>query len=90
MFQCHVLLESLPCCYLFILFNNLLFIFKSAVSWDHKEKIEKHVSQKDYTSGFGGKFGVQKDRQDKSAVGWDHVEKIEKHESQKGKPAICF
>lgn len=45
----------------------------------------KHVSQKDYASGFGGKFGVQKDRQDKSAVGWDHVEKVEKHESQKGK-----
>lgn len=58
---------------------------QSAVSWDHKEKIEKHVSQKDYSSGFGGKFGIQKDRQDKSAVGWDHLEKTEKHESQKGK-----
>lgn len=60
-------------------------ILQSALSWDHKEKIEKHVSQKDYSSGFGGKFGVQKDRQDKSAVGWDHLEKTEKHESQKGK-----
>ena len=38
----------------------------------------------DYTSGFGGKFGVQNDRQDKSAVGWEHIEKVEKHESQKG------
>ena len=38
----------------------------------------------DYTSGFGGKFGVQKDRVDKSAVGWSHHEKVEKHESQKG------
>lgn len=38
----------------------------------------------DYSSGFGGKYGVQKDRVDKSAVGWDHVEKIDKHESQKG------
>ncbi|CAH1968015.1 unnamed protein product [Acanthoscelides obtectus] len=56
---------------------------KSAVSWDHKEKLEKHPSQKDYVSGFGGKFGVQMDRQDKSAMGWDHIEKIEKHESQK-------
>lgn len=54
------------------------------MSWEHKEKIEKHASQKDYTSGFGGKFGVQKDRQDKSALGWDHVEKLQKHESQKG------
>lgn len=57
---------------------------QSAVSWDHKEKVEKHTSQKDYVSGFGGKFGVQSDRQDKSALGWDHVEKVEKHESQKG------
>ena len=41
-------------------------------------------SQKDYATGFGGKFGVQNDRKDKSAVGWDHVEKVEKHDSQKG------
>lgn len=32
--------------------------------------------------GFGGKFGVQKDRQDKSAVGYDHTEEIPKHHSQ--------
>jgi len=38
----------------------------------------------DYTKGFGGKFGVQTDRQDKSAVGWDHQEKVQLHESQKG------
>lgn len=38
----------------------------------------------DYSQGFGGKFGVQSDRQDKSAAGWDHIEKVEKHESQKG------
>lgn len=38
----------------------------------------------DYSSGFGGKFGVQSDRVDKSALGWEHVEKVEKHESQKG------
>ena len=28
-------------------------------------KLEKHVSQKDYATGFGGKYGVQEDRQDK-------------------------
>ena len=39
----------------------------------------------DYSKGFGGKYGVQKDRQDKSAAGWDHVEKVDKHESQKGR-----
>lgn len=38
----------------------------------------------DYSLGFGGKFGVQKDRQDKSAVGWEHREKVAKHDSQKG------
>jgi len=57
---------------------------KSAVGWDHIEKLEKHESQKDYAAGFGGKFGVQSDRQDKAAVGWDHVEKLQKHESQMG------
>lgn len=36
----------------------------------------------DYTVGFGGKFGVQKDRQDKSAVGYDYSEEIPKHHSQ--------
>ena len=38
----------------------------------------------DYKTGFGGKFGVQDDRQDKSALGWDHIEKSQKHDSQKG------
>jgi len=55
------------------------------MSWSHKEQIEKHASQKDYSSGFGGKFGVERDRQDKSAVGWDHHEKPQKHDSQSGK-----
>lgn len=57
-------------------------IDKSAVGWDHIEKVEKHESQKDYSKGFGGKFGVQEDRKDKSAAGWDYVEKTEKHGSQ--------
>ena len=56
---------------------------KSALGWDHVEKVEKHDSQKDYKSGFGGKFGVQT-QSDKSALGWDRVEKVEKHDSQKG------
>lgn len=38
----------------------------------------------DYVKGFGGKFGVQTDRQDKCALGWDHQEKLQLHESQKG------
>lgn len=33
--------------------------------------------------GYGGKFGVEKDRMDKSAVGHDYIGKVEKHASQK-------
>jgi len=39
---------------------------------------------KDYSRGFGGRYGVQKDHMDKSAVGWDYQEKVDKHESQTG------
>merc|ERR1711936_634663 len=56
---------------------------KTAVGWEHVEKVDKHNSQQDYKDGFGGKFGIQTDRQDKSALGWDHIEKVNKHESQK-------
>lgn len=38
----------------------------------------------DYSVGFGGKFGVQRDRQDKSALGWDHQEEMQPHASQTG------
>lgn len=47
----------------------------------------------DYAKGFGGKYGVQKDRQDDAALGWDHHEKVEKHASQKGnhsEPALAL
>ena len=42
-----------------------------------------HASQVDAKKGFGGKFGVDKDRVDKSAVGWEYQEKLAKHASQK-------
>ncbi|XP_073989600.1 cortactin isoform X2 [Rhodnius prolixus] len=54
----------------------------SAVGHDYVAKLEKHVSQKDYSTGFGGKFGVQTDRIDKSAVSWEHKEAPQKHASQ--------
>lgn len=38
----------------------------------------------DYKTGFGGKFGVQSERQDSSAVGFDYKERLAKHESQQG------
>lgn len=38
----------------------------------------------DYSKGFGGKYGIDKDKVDKSAVGFEYQGKTEKHESQKG------
>ena len=35
------------------------------------------------STGYGGKFGVMEDRQDKSAMGWEYSEKMSKHDSQK-------
>ena len=60
-----------------------LFLLNRA-GWDYHADLSKHESQKDYATGFGGKFGVQKDRQDKSAAGWNEKTELAKHESQKG------
>lgn len=43
-----------------------------------------HPVSPDYSSGFGGKYGVQSDRVDKSAVGFDYQGETEKHGSQRG------
>lgn len=42
---------------------------KSAVGHDYIAPKFKHASQTDYSTGFGGKFGVQSDRIDKVFVG---------------------
>lgn len=39
---------------------------KSAKGHDFVEKVEKHASQKDYSTGFGGKYGVEKEKMDGS------------------------
>lgn len=51
---------------------------------DHKVLRERfdHPSQRDYSEGFGGKFGIQHDRKDLSAHDYDHLEKLSKHSSQ--------
>lgn len=49
-----------------------------------------HMAFSDYKSGFGGKFGVQTERQDPSAVGFDYKEKLAKHESQQGTVFTCY
>ena len=38
----------------------------------------------DYSKGFGGKFGVEKEKVDKAALGYDYKGETEKHQSQKG------
>ena len=40
--------------------NNLPILFLN-----FKVKLEKHASQKDYSTGFGGKYGVQEGSKDK-------------------------
>ena len=37
---------------------------QSALGWDYQADLSKHESQTDATKGFGGRYGVQKDRQD--------------------------
>lgn len=51
---------------------------------DHKLMREKfdHPSQKDHSGGFGGKFGIQHDRQDPSALDYNYHEELSKHTSQ--------
>ncbi len=39
--------------------------FQSAVGADYHSEASKHASQQDYAKGFGGRYGVQSDRQDK-------------------------
>lgn len=56
---------------------------------EETEKADADKKKREYDEGpkaslgYGGKFGVQKDRMDKSAVGHDYIGKVEKHESQK-------
>jgi len=43
----------------------------------------------DYSKGFGGKFGVEKEKVDKVALGYDYKGQTEKHQSQKGAFKLC-
>lgn len=38
---------------------------QSAVGWEYQTELSKHGSQKDAAKGFGGKYGIEKDKQDK-------------------------
>ncbi|XP_023232337.1 src substrate cortactin-like [Centruroides sculpturatus] len=56
---------------------------RDEVAHDDAEVKKKEMESGPKASfGYGGKFGVQKDRMDKSALGHDYIAKIEKHTSQ--------
>lgn len=42
-----------------------IFTVQAALGHDYVAQVEQHSSQKDAAKGFGGKYGVQKDRVDK-------------------------
>ncbi|XP_066908922.1 src substrate cortactin isoform X3 [Halyomorpha halys] len=44
---------------------------------------QKQLKEGKAAFGYGGRFGIEKDRMDSSAVGHDYVAKVEKHASQK-------
>ncbi|VDK81387.1 unnamed protein product [Anisakis simplex] len=49
------------------------------------------VCDSDYARGFGGKYGVEKEKQDRSAAGWDYQTKLAQHESQRAYELIqCY
>ncbi|XP_071359075.1 src substrate protein p85-like isoform X6 [Trachinotus anak] len=55
---------------------------RSKVAVEHEQvKQKEHIPKASY--GYGGKFGVEKDRMDKGAVGHDYVAQVEQHSSQK-------
>ncbi|NXU17975.1 HCLS1 protein, partial [Pardalotus punctatus] len=62
---------------------------QSALGFEYKGEVEKHSSQKGksmgtyYSKGFGGRYGVERDKVDKAAVGFDYKSQAEKHDSQK-------
>ncbi|XP_042372169.1 hematopoietic lineage cell-specific protein-like, partial [Plectropomus leopardus] len=55
---------------------------RSKVVGEHEQvKQKEQIPKASY--GYGGKFGVEKDRMDKVALGHDYVAQVEQHSSQK-------
>lgn len=55
---------------------------RNKVVVEHEQvKQNEHIPKASY--GYGGKYGVEKDRMDKVAVGHDYVAQVEQHSSQK-------
>ncbi|XP_035384506.1 hematopoietic lineage cell-specific protein isoform X3 [Electrophorus electricus] len=57
---------------------------RQKVSHEHEEVKKKQMEQGPKASyGYGGKYGVEKDRMDKVALGHSYVAEVEQHSSQK-------
>ena len=56
----------------YIFDHDGIFSSQSAVGWDYQAQLAKHESQKDAAKGFGGKYGVQKDRQDEVNISMNY------------------
>ncbi|KAM8883566.1 src substrate protein p85-like [Synchiropus picturatus] len=55
---------------------------RHTVASEHEQGKQKEQAPK-ASYGYGGKFGVERDRMDKAAVGHDYVAQVEQHSSQK-------
>uniref|UniRef100_A0A8C3YV99 Hematopoietic lineage cell-specific protein n=1 Tax=Catagonus wagneri TaxID=51154 RepID=A0A8C3YV99_9CETA len=56
---------------------------RNKVSEEHDTLKKKEMESGPKAShGYGGRFGVERDRMDKSAVGHEYVAEVEKHSSQ--------
>ncbi|KAK3517960.1 hypothetical protein QTP70_028495 [Hemibagrus guttatus] len=60
---------------------------RQKVSHEHElVKKKEHERGPKASYGYGGKFGVEKDRMDKSALGYEYKGEVDQHASQKGTP----
>ncbi|KAM8740667.1 src substrate protein p85-like isoform 1-T1 [Acanthopagrus schlegelii] len=55
---------------------------RNNVAVEH-EKVKQADDKPKASYGYGGKFGVERDRMDKAALGHDYVAQVEQHSSQK-------
>ncbi|VDH93192.1 cortactin [Mytilus galloprovincialis] len=62
---------------------NLKDLRNQVATDDDKKKKDEYEKGPKASEGYGGKFGVMKDRMDKAAMGYDYQGKTDKHASQK-------
>lgn len=63
--------------------NNSMDKLRAETEKSDLDKKKQLLKDQNAGYGYGGKFGVEKDRMDKSAVGHDYLGKVDKHASQK-------